>query len=948
MWIRENGPTQAPWCMIFGQIPVDGFHFSIAYEHSLVLYYRPDREESLVTVAPRALLSAEWAHVAVVVEYPRCRFYRDGKLVRDCYMAAPAIERADTGHFCIGGGPGGERPAPIDLASFRFYRRALSAQEVAADAKNETMVFRPTAELAAEPDWYAETLGLRLSLKSEVAPTAPARFQLVANGSEGSPRTLQAAWVESSPGSGRYVALATCPLNELEGRQVTAKAWIGDARGEPELATRSLLLKKPDWIKNGEGYSKTVLKPWTALVAKSAEDGSVQLQVWNRRYDFGPHLFPEAINSGGHSLLAGPIALRGELEGKLATWEGGQVKLKDSSDLGATVVSTEAGGAMAVRVETKVEYDGYAIFDCKLEARKDLEVQNLDLEIPLQTQYAGLCYGAHALPVRGGVLMTEHYSGAVHGDLAFHFSPDIFLGNEERGLCWQAESDEDWNESNPEKAIEILPRGTTTFFRAHWISAPLHLHRGQTLHYRFALLATPVKPLVHDGWDLRVARSEPWGLDFNLPDRRTGGVPTLQHYADLGIRRLFINVSDDWPWPMPQHESFAQPLHRLIDAAHANGLRIHPYLIHQRFPVDVPEFDGYGAQIGDRPYKQYVPPSGPPNRPGGVSFAYGADSQGDMFFCPESPAAQDAWIHSLAERLKKFGDNGVYLDGAVHMVPCDNTEHGCGYVKNGQLHTTYPMFAIREFMRRIYTVVHEQDPDGIVDVHSSWGYNLSGLAYADIMWTGEQWYQYKGKGSPFLPNDLTLDKFRTEFTGRQIGVAAETLTYRLGSPMKVAAISLLHDISPRMSTTEMDELSKQPDRYNFLVPKIWKMRDQFDAEHAQKLYYWNNHDYAQVTAPECYATLLRHPKNGVLALVANLSRTEQLVKVRLGLAALGWSGGVPLEASEPLTGRPVAVDSAGRFSVTLPSIGWTYVLIRPATGTPLATAPRDLKTGASD
>jgi len=946
MWVRQNGPTQTPWGLVFGQIPIDSFHFSLAYGNTLVLFYRTNREEALLTLAPRSLLGAEWAHIAMVVEYPRCRFYRDGKLVRDCYMAAPAIERADSGHFCIGGGPDGKGGhAPIDLAGFRVYRRALSAQEVAADAKNETIAFHPTAELAAEPDWYAETLGLRLSWKNETAPVEPAQFEVAPTGLGQAPRTLRAAWAESSPGSGRYVARVTLPIEGLEGQTLKARAWLGDDRTGAEIASRNIVLKQPDWIKNGEGISNTVLKPWTALTAKSTQDGAVELQVWNRRYVFGSHLFPETISSGGHALLTGPIALRGQIDGKPATWDEAKVNLQESSDLRAEVASADEHGPVALRVETKVEYDGYAIFDCKLEARQDTELQGLDLDIPLQTKYAGLCYGSNVLPMRDGVLLTQHYSGAVRGDLAFHFSPNIFLGDEERGLCWQAESDEDWDESNREKAIEILPRGETTFFRAHWIGAPVHLHRGQTLHYRFALLATPIKPLVRDSWNLRVARSEPYGLDLSLPDRKTAGVPTLQHYVDLGIRRLFINGSDVWPWPMPQHESYAEPLHRLIDAIHAAGLKAHPYLIHQRFPIDVPEFDGYGAQIGVRPYKQYIPASGPPDRPGMISFAYGADSQGTMFFCPESPAAQDAWIHSLAQRLKEFGDNGVYLDGTVHIVPCDNAEHGCGYEKNGQRHTTYPMFAIREFMRRIYTVVHEHDPDGVVDAHCSWGYNLSALAYSDIMWTGEQWYQYRGKGSPFIPDDLTLDKFRTEFTGRQIGVAADTLTYRLGLPMKVAAVALLHDISPRMSTTDIDSLSKKPDQYNSLLPKIWQMRDRFDAEHARKLYYWNNHDYVQVTPAACYATLLRHPKNGVLALVSNLSHSEQTVQVKLGLDALGWTG-VPLEASEPLSSRTVAVDAAGRLSVVLPSLGWTYILIRPAAGTPVAIAPLEVKLWA--
>jgi len=42
---------------------------------------------------------------------------------------------------------------------------------------------------------------------------------------------------------------------------------------------------------------------------------------------------------------------------------------------------------------------------------------------------------------------------------------------------------------------------------------------------------------------------------------------------------------------------------------------------------------------------------------------------------------------------------------------------------------------VREFMRRIHTVVKERDPAGIVDVHSSFSYNPAAQAYADVFWT---------------------------------------------------------------------------------------------------------------------------------------------------------------------------------------------------------------------
>jgi len=234
---RENGPIKVPWGLVFGQMPAVNFHLSIAYEHSLVFLYEVQRGETLLEAAPRNLLTSEWTHLAVVVQYPRCRFYRNGLLVRDCYMAAPGLTGAETGHLCIGGGPGDNgRHLPIDVAEFRVYRRALSGAEVAADAAGKTGEFIASAELTSEPDWYAGSVRFRLSAKQADVPSSQAQFEFIPVGAERS-RLMTARWAESAAGSGRYVATVTLPIAEVRDRALIVRAW---REGEVGKATRSL------------------------------------------------------------------------------------------------------------------------------------------------------------------------------------------------------------------------------------------------------------------------------------------------------------------------------------------------------------------------------------------------------------------------------------------------------------------------------------------------------------------------------------------------------------------------------------------------------------------------------------------------------------------------------------------------------------------------------------
>ncbi len=126
--IRRNSPKTAPWSMIFGD--KNDFSFYDCNYHSLLLWYKDHprelKKETTLVPVDRNLLTDQWSHIAVVVEYPRCRFYHNGELVRDAYMPISGIMNNYKSAFMLG------RKIAIDLDEFRLYRRALSAAEIAA------------------------------------------------------------------------------------------------------------------------------------------------------------------------------------------------------------------------------------------------------------------------------------------------------------------------------------------------------------------------------------------------------------------------------------------------------------------------------------------------------------------------------------------------------------------------------------------------------------------------------------------------------------------------------------------------------------------------------------------------------------------------------------------------------------------------------------------------
>ena len=138
--------------------------------------------------------------------------------------------------------------------------------------------------------------------------------------------------------------------------------------------------------------------------------------------------------------------------------------------------------------------------------------------------------------------------------------------------------------------------------------------------------------------------------------------------------------------------------------------------------------------------------------------------------------------------------------------------------------------------------------------------------------------------------------------------------------MEVSATSLLHDIPVRVRTQEKDYLE--------MFRKLWKVREQLGAKETEKLFYWNNQDYVRVSPEKCYALLLKHPKNGVLALISNLRRDAQTVTVEFNLNKLGLRGKT-LDVFNALTDEPVAMTADGKLSVPLGSEEWVYIWLRP-------------------
>ncbi|NOY82713.1 MAG: hypothetical protein GXP31_17080 [Kiritimatiellaeota bacterium] len=351
-------------------------------------------------------------------------------------------------------------------------------------------------------------------------------------------------------------------------------------------------------------------------------------------------------------------------------------------------------------------------------------------------------------------------------------------------------------------------------------------------------------------------------------------VTTLDHYRKLGVRTICFH--EHWS-RIQNYFAPADPegLRRLVKACHERGIRLLVYYGYELSNI-APEWDLYRDEILVRP------------RAGG----YHRQPEQRCYICCYRSPWQDYLARAIAQTMDEYGVDGVYLDGTANPHGCANSAHGCGWTDaGGRRHRTYPFFAVRQMMKRIYTIVKTRNPTGLVNVHQSTCMTIPSVGWATSYWDGEQF-----GGIPRDPKNrpldvLPLDAFRTEFMGRNWGVPAEMLCY--GRPYTYAealAIALPHDVLVRPNNIE-------------LAASIWKTAADFGRKQARWLPYWENGAEVAVTPAAVKCSLYTRGARGVLAVISNLGDSPAAARIALDRRRLGLSG--KLRARDALSDKSI-------------------------------------------
>jgi len=916
--------------------------------------------------SPAPFLDGRWRHVAYVIESPNAHYlYVDGEPVTVSRRVRP-ISLTGGGPRQLGGWFAGAFKG--EMAEVRVYRRALSESEVAAHAAASLTTGTDPAsgsadveegdgsglELRIEPTHVraSDEVRLDLFLRSDRASSWVARIAVAPLNGEGDGSGSQAVVVDQTalgdptrPGSGRWLVRRMLPapglvpgpyrveVELLEGVGSKTPGSTGaSATPEPDLTPRTVVsrasslmqvVERPAWLGSDAGreagLEQEVLAPYSPVVAKRGSR-SIEVQTANHTYRFDDASLLSEASAGGRPLLASPVRLHARIDGRDRPADFAAPQRIENTPRRATIRQRTRAGPLLIRSNVRVAVDGF--LDIRLEVRADdapdaepandadadappgLSLDQLRVVLPLRPEHA-----------RYVNTWPATHSGAFEQDLAWSFRPIVNLLGDDAGLAWMAESDRDWSPHGASGAIEIRRRDGATELRLNLISEPRRLAPGQTLRYRFGLQGLPVKPPhAPDAWDYRVVRIEKYGHEFDWPNRRVGDMNAIEYHVKGGARAaLVLRPWTVFAYPLPiGHE---QKFRELMQACDEAGLAALPYIGGFLISEKAPEFDAFKNDFRKLPPRPF--PIIDQRVPGlGGQMCYHA--------CPKG-AWQDFIVHGAARLIDEFHADGVYLDSPTMPQPCANQAHGCGYVNaDGALVPTYPVFATRRMIQRLYHVVKTRKPEGHVDVHPYDGLMTPALAFATVTWIGEHVHP---PNPEHVLDVLPLDRFRTEFMDHNLGLSTDLLYYRLGDYAAAAGLAFLHDVPTR---SERDHTFK-------LQSAIWRLREAVGGDDARWSPYWKPNDRIRVAPADVKASVYHHPERGRLIVVFNTRRepVAATVRIRDDQADPTPERSVLLHQPRPggagMTARELATDDAepGVYTIPLDVEGWAALRITP-------------------
>jgi hypothetical protein len=309
------------------------------------------------------------------------------------------------------------------------------------------------------------------------------------------------------PPFSKFVSEFTFDIPALKEGEYIIEAFLVDGKGQRQsVASREFKRKIFEWEGNKLGISDEVIPPFTPLKVSGKKVESVlRTHILN---DIG---LPEQIVSDGRNILAGPVSLLVEIDGRKETVRADKPLSFTRAQKNEVRYQTSwKAGALNGKMDAFFDYDGMLKIKLDLTLPEKSTFSRCDLVIPVTSETARLM---HILSDTGKAsftgkipagdnpvwesLFVDHCQYADNDGIPWRlpgtFVPYVWIGDEDRGISWYAESDRDWLTNDKKSEVEINRQKDRTEIVVHFVTKPGTLKRTHSIV--FALQATPTKPM---------------------------------------------------------------------------------------------------------------------------------------------------------------------------------------------------------------------------------------------------------------------------------------------------------------------------------------------------------------------------------------------------------------------------------------------------------------------
>jgi len=542
-------------------------------------------------------------------------------------------------------------------------------------------------------------------------------------------------------------------------------------------------------------------------------------------------------------ILSQPVTLTVERPGNAVwPWTPGGVAFLKSAAGGVTWESRSRASALTITCQGRMEFDGHLEFDVVLTAAQATRVQDIRLDIPVAKDVARYMMG---LGVEGGFRPAQHvWKWDEH-----KLQDSVWIGDVNAGVQCKLEGQDDrpilesvysrfkdlakpflspppaWNNGGKGGCLLFESGDRTFLFRA--TSGPRTIEAGEELHFRFALLITPLKPI------------DP---NKHFGTRYFHNYQPVEAALKVGANTINIHHGNEinpyinYPFLRPNE------LRNYVQQAHDKGLKLKIY-------DTVRELSNHASEIwalkslGDEVYAR--------GSGGGVPWLqeHFGDDYVPAWFTRRTDCAAIAtggnsrWHNYYLEGLDWLAKNmkidGIYLDD----VDFD-----------------------RDVMKRIRKVLERTRPGALIDFHScnhfserfGWGscanLHMEHFPYMDSLWFGE-----------YFDYNLAPDYWLVEVSGIPFGLMSEMLQDG-GNAWRGM---LYGSVSRRSLPTQM-----------------WKVWDEVGIRASKMFGYWSPSTPVRTGRDDVLATTYVGAKD-VLIAVASWAPTAVPCRLRIDWAKLG-------------------------------------------------------------